>query len=248
MIKANAFLVVLVIPVLAAQAAGAERIWENDITIYTDGLSWNYTDAYSDASAQQYRHRVDASGNNDSFVSAWELYEMEKVARTTMKNNILAEFDVRVDNSSSGIELLDISAALSPALIGSVNDTGRIVNRYSTRYSFDVLLRGNRSLWLMGEPKSPVHISTVNITIISSGGISNVTISDSSLSGIAGASGEMRVELYGIQEKAAESHTPAIEEPKKDNAQWIKALVGSVVVLLLGVLGVLVYLIYARNR
>lgn len=247
MIKAKAVPVILVILVLATQAAGAERFWENDITVYPQGMSWNYTDAYSNASAQQYRHRVDASGDNDSFVSAWEMYEMEKVARATMKNNILAEFDVRIDNSSEGVELLDVSAVLSPALIGSVNDTGRFINRYGTTYRFDVPLLGNRSLWLMGEPGSPVHISTVNMTIISSDGISNVTLSEGSLSGIAGASGEMRLLLYGVQEKAEESPTPVPEEPEKDDSQWIKALAGAIAILLLVALGILVYLIYARN-
>lgn len=175
----------LVLLVLAAGAASAERIWVNNIAVGEYNLTWGYTEGFTDNDSMIYRINLDRGlGNNDSFINAWELLKIDKEMRGMLRGSIENEFDVRINNESSGIEMIDVDSTLSPAIIGNTNISEPIVNRYNVTYRWKDSLLNASSIWFLGQAKSPVTIimpSGVDITNTS--GMDNVTVNAAVISG-----------------------------------------------------------------
>ena len=103
--------------------AASQTQWINNITINEYNITWSYTESFSGSDSTGYRIRIDSGlGNNDSFVNAWELLKADKDVRKMLKSSIENEFDIRINNETSRIELNDIDSTLSPAIIGKTNN------------------------------------------------------------------------------------------------------------------------------
>src|SRR5659263_206406 len=104
--------------------ATSQTQWINNITVTEYNITWSYTERFSDMDSIVYKISIDSAlGNNDSFVNAWELLKADKEVRTSFKSSLENEFDIRINNETSGIELVDIDSTLSQATIGKINTT-----------------------------------------------------------------------------------------------------------------------------
>ena len=167
----------LVIIALSANIAVAEFQWTNNITVEEYGMVWSYNESFTDIDSILYRIGIDENiGNNDSFISAWEVLLADKEVRKNLKSAIDSEPDVRIDNSSKGIDVIEVDAVLSPEMIGKTMMVDTIVNRYNVTYSFKNSIMDATSIWFMGEPGSPVTIIIPQgIDVINVSGMNNVT-------------------------------------------------------------------------
>jgi len=192
---------VLVIP------ANASYDWDNSINIEMDSMTWGYTEKYSGDRSVFIKKYIDMEiGNNDSFVSAWELLkadvEMSRSFRKSIENNM----DVMIDNSSRNVILLEIESDLSSELIGVTDEQSSILNKYEVSYDFKIPLDESGSLiWFQGEPGTDVVIDLpAGMEMIYMNGIDNVSFSESPegtvISGKFGFSGEVFIE-YSIEEE-----------------------------------------------
>ena len=171
---------------LVTGSASAEYNWNNQIAIHPDGMEWQYTEKLSDLDSYVFKYDIDNSqGNNDHFVSTWELMKADKRMRERFRDAIESEMDVRIDNSSLGIEVLDIDASLSNNALGPVKSMTELTNTYRVTYSFPGgLLENGSTIWFLGEPGSLLSVNFPEGTqIISTKGIDNVSIGTSDLSG-----------------------------------------------------------------
>ncbi|MCG7848983.1 MAG: hypothetical protein MIO93_07370 [ANME-2 cluster archaeon] len=164
----------------------AEYEWTNHITIYNNGMQWQYTENISGMDSYVFKYNIDkGQGNKDDFVSAWELLKMDKHLRNKFRTSIEQKMDVKIDNSSYGIAILDIDASLSDRALGPDEALTNFTNTYQVRYGFEEGLFINGStLWLLGEPDSELSVKFPEGTqIISTSGIDNVSIYQWELSG-----------------------------------------------------------------
>ncbi len=164
----------------------AEYEWTNHITIYNNGMQWQYTENISGMDSYVFKYDIDKKqGNKDDFVSAWELLKMDKYLRNKFRTSIEQKMDVKIDNSSYGIEILDIDASLSDRALGPDESLTSMTNTYQVQYGFEEGLFINGStLWLLGEPDSELSVKFPEGTqIISTSGIDNVSIYQWELSG-----------------------------------------------------------------
>ncbi|MCD4841669.1 MAG: hypothetical protein K8R08_06655 [Methanosarcinales archaeon] len=178
---------------LVTGSASAECNWSNQITIHPDGMEWQYTEKLSDLDSYVFKYDIDnRQGNKDHFVSTWELMKGDKWMRERFRDAIEREMDVRIDNSSLGIEVLDIDASLSKNALGPVNSMTELTNTYRVTYSFPGgMLENGSTTWFLGEPGSLLSVNFPEGTqIISTKGIDNVSIRTSDLSGKFGAINE----------------------------------------------------------
>jgi len=178
---------------LVTGSASAEYNWSNQITIHVDGMEWQYTEKLSDLDSYVFKYDIDnRQGNKDHFVSTWELMKADKRMRERFRDAIESEMDVRIDNSSLGIEVLDIDASLSNNALGPVKSMTELTNTYRVTYSFPGgLLENGSTIWFLGEPGSLLSVNFPEGTqIISTKGIDNVSIRTSDLSGRFGAINE----------------------------------------------------------
>ena len=178
---------------LVTVSASAEYNWSNQVTIYSDGMEWQYTEQLSDMDSYVFKYDIDKKqGNKDHFVSTWELMKADKRMRERFRDSIEREMDVKIDNSSLGIKVLDIDASLSKNALGKVKGMTELTNTYQVTYSFPGGLPENGStIWLLGEPGSLLSVNFPEGTqIISTKGIDNVSIGTSYLSGRFGATNE----------------------------------------------------------
>ena len=178
---------------LVTVSASAEYNWSNQITIYSGGMEWQYTEELSDMDSYVFKYYIDdKQGNKDHFVSTWELMKADKHMRERFRDAIECEMDVKIDNSSLGIEVLDIDASLSKNVLGKVESTTELTNTYRVTYSFQGgLLENGSTIWLLGETGSLLSVNFPGDTqIISTRGIDNVSIRTSNLSGRFGAINE----------------------------------------------------------
>jgi hypothetical protein len=178
---------------LVTGIASAEYNWSNQITIHLNGMEWQYTEELSDMDSFVFKYDIDdKQGDKDHFVSAWELMKADKRMRESFRDAIEREMDVKIDNSSSGIEVLDIDALLSKNALGPVKSMTELTNIYRVTYSFPVgMLENGSTIWFLGEPGSLLSVSFPEGTqIISTKGIDNVSISTSYLSGRFGVINE----------------------------------------------------------
>lgn len=162
--------------------AAAEIQWINNITVNEYNITWGYTEIYTGMDSIGYKISIDIGiGNNDSFVNAWEVLKVDKEERKRFKNAIENELDVRINNETSGIELIDVDSSLSQAIIGNTHTQDTIENRYKVNYRLKESIYNASSIWFLGEPKSPVTIILPQgIDIVGTSGIDNETkITDS---------------------------------------------------------------------
>jgi len=157
--------------------ACAETGWINNITINEYNITWSYTETFSGLDSISYRINLDSNiGNNDSFINAWELLKADKDSRQKFKNSIENEFDIKINNETSGLELIDVDSSLSQAIIGKTHISDKIENRYMVTYRLKESIYNDSSIWFLGQPKSPVSIILPQgIDVLDISGIDNET-------------------------------------------------------------------------
>lgn len=139
--------------------ATAQTQWINNITINEYNITWSYTESFSGFNSISYKIGIDSGlGNNDSFVNAWELLKADKEIRRSFKSSIENELDIKINNETSGVELIDIDSSLSQATIGNINNTDIIINRFNVTYRLKDSIFNASSIWFLGEPESPVTV------------------------------------------------------------------------------------------
>ena len=142
-----------------ADLAGAQTQWINNITVNEYNVTWGYTEIYTGMDSIGYKISIDTGiGNNDSFVNAWEVLKADKEERKRFKSAIENELDIRINNETSGIEMIDVDSSLSQAIIGNTHIPDTIENRYNVNYRLKESIYNASSIWFLGEPKSPVTI------------------------------------------------------------------------------------------
>ncbi len=155
----------------------AERLWVNNITINEYNMSWNYTEIFTGIDSIIYRMNIDKElGNNDSFISAWELLNADKVMRKRLRSSIDSELDVRINNKTAGIEVAEIDSSLSPQIIGKTHLLDIIVNKYNAVYRFNDSILNASSIWFLGQAKTQVTIiMPAGVDVVNISGMDNVT-------------------------------------------------------------------------
>jgi len=152
-------LLAFVLIILSSSTAAAERVWANNIAIGEYDLTWSYAETFSGADSAAYRMSIDEEfGDNDGFIAAWELRKLDGEMRKRLRSSIESEFDVRIDNETKGIEVIDVDAALSTGIIGKTDLEDAVVNRYSVSYKFKNSILNASSIWFLGQARSPVTI------------------------------------------------------------------------------------------
>lgn len=171
------FIAFLVIA-LTAGAVEGEVLWANNITINESSMIWSYDETFTGVDSFGFRMNIDSGfGDNDSFVNAWEVLLADKALRKEFRSSIDKELDVRINNKTDGIYLVDVDASLSPDVLGKTHVFDTVVNRYTTSYRFGTSVLNAGTIWFLGEPATPVTIvmpQGVDVTNIS--GVSNATI------------------------------------------------------------------------
>jgi hypothetical protein len=169
--------VALVLVLLTVGAGAAESMWVNNITVGEHGMIWDYTESFSGNDSIMFRAYIDSEfGNNDSFVNAWELLNADKEIRKEFQSSIDKEFDVRINNESTRIQVIDIESTLSPGAIGRINSSDAIVNKYNVSYRWKDSIFNASSIWFLGQSNSPVTIILPpGIDVVNTSGINNLT-------------------------------------------------------------------------
>lgn len=220
--KGSKIVIIFLTFILLSQTASAYS-WDNEINVRSDSMDWKYTETYSGNRSVLFKILIDSEiGNDDDFVSAWELLKVDVRSRKTFFDSISKEIDVGINNSSDSISILSVESSLSPELVGPVISPRDIVNIYEVYYSFNGTLPSNGSMWFRGEPASNVTIilpESFNIT--GSHGIDNIIMdedSDFSISGTFGSKGRITVEFaenvsYAVEDGLPEPMTtPTVSE------------------------------------
>lgn len=245
--------VCFIISIIAAPA-GAESLWVNNISVSEYSISWNYTETFTDVDSIAYRIGIDREfGNNDSFVNSWEVLKADKELRKRFRESIDKEFDVRINNRTEGIELIDLDATMSTDLIGKTHSFDTIVNRYKVTYRLMDRIYNASSLWFLGQANTTVTIVMpvgINITNISGmENISEITTDHTEISGIFKPidteRGEITLNLtWNLPVKNEPENVTVTEPPKNEIKPMTENLSKLRVaeIILIGVL--LIFLIY----
>jgi len=190
--------------------ASAAYTWDNSINVQKDNMTWSYTEQYSGDRSIIFKKYVDIEfGNDDGFVAAWELLKADVSMSKTFRQSIEDNMDVKIDNSSKNVILLDVEADMSSELIGPTDEERDVVNEYKVSYNFKVPLDESGSvLWFQGEPQTDVAISLPEgMDVLSIDGIDNESVKESSkgtiIEGTFGFTGEVVIE-YSIAKKKSE--------------------------------------------
>jgi hypothetical protein len=155
----------------------AENRWVNNITVNEYNITWSYTETFMGKDSIAYRINLDSKiGNNDSFINAWELLKADKDSRKKFKDSMENEPDVRINNETSGIELIDVDSSLSQAIIGKTHIADTIENRYKVTYRLKESIFNHSSIRFLGRPGSPLSIILPEgIDVIGISGMDNET-------------------------------------------------------------------------
>ncbi len=174
--KLIAFLAILLIAATAG-AANAEQQWINNITVNEYNMTWGYTETYTGIDSVMFRTGIAFElGNNDSFITAWELLKLDQEMRSRLRSAIDNELDFRINNKTRGIAVIDIDSALSPGIIGNTSISEPIVNRYKVSYGWKDSIFNASTIWFLGEAGSPVTIELPpGIDVTNTSGMNNVT-------------------------------------------------------------------------
>lgn len=195
--------------------AASQTQWVNYITVNEYNITWSYTEDFSGFDSIDYKISIDSGlGNNDSFISAWELLKADKEVRKSFKSSIENELDIRINNETSGIELIDIDSSLSQATIGKINTTDTIINRFNITYRLKESIFNASSIWFLGEPDSPVTVVLpAGIDVKEFTGMNNSSINTGSFLEITGffkEKSQNRGEITLYLEKNASFVAPGI--------------------------------------
>lgn len=171
------FFLALVAIAMSAGAGSAGHLWINNITVNEYNMTWSYEETFTVTDSIAYRVSIDSGlGNNDSFVSAWELLNADRQMRKSLKSSIDKELDVRINNGTGGVEVLDVDSTLSPDAIGKTHYMDAIANRYNVTYRFKENILNASSIWFLGQANSPVTIvMPPGVDVINTSGINNIS-------------------------------------------------------------------------
>lgn len=183
----------LVLVLLTAGAGAAESQWVNNISVGEYSMTWDYTESFSGVDAIMFRAYIDREfGNNDSFVNAWESLKADKEIRKKFQSSIDEEFDVRINNESTGIQVADIDSTLSPGIIGNIHSADAVVNRYNVAYRWKDSIFNASSIWFLGQANSPVTIILPpGMDVTNTSGINNLTKKINTRTELAGVFSEV---------------------------------------------------------
>lgn len=172
------FLVAFLFIMITVGAVDASTGWVNNITVNEYGMTWTYNETFSGPDSIIFRMNIDTGfGDNDSFVNAWEVLLADKELRKEFRTSIEKELDVRINNETQGILLVDVDASLSQDLVGKTHIFDVIVNKYITTYRFDKSILDTKSIWFMGQSNTPVTmVMPQGVDVTNTSGIDNVTI------------------------------------------------------------------------
>ncbi|MDO8726443.1 MAG: hypothetical protein Q7J35_10285 [Candidatus Methanoperedens sp.] len=174
------FLAAFLLIMMTIGGVDGSTSWVNNITVNEYGMTWTYNETFSEADSIIYRMNIDSGfGDNDSFVNAWEVLIADKELRKDFRTSIEKELDVRINNETQGIYLVDVDAALSPELVGKTHIFDMIVNKYITTYRFDKSILTAGKIWFMGQPNTPVTIvMPQGVDVVNISGMDNFTINN----------------------------------------------------------------------
>jgi hypothetical protein len=213
LLKVGSFLALIVLLSVLVVPAGAAYGWDNSITLEKDGMTWDYTETYSGNRSVIFKKYVDMEfGNEDGFVSAWELLKADVSMSKAFRKSIEDNMDVRIDNSSENVVLLGVETDMSSELLGIADEESDIISKYEVSYDFKIPLDESGSvLWFQGEPKTDITINLPEgMEIVSIDGIESESVGEASrgtiIEGKLGLTGEAVIE-YSIPEEE-----PAVEE------------------------------------
>ncbi|MGB8218468.1 MAG: hypothetical protein WCE94_14320 [Candidatus Methanoperedens sp.] len=243
----------LILVLLSAGTAAAETRWVNSIIVGEYNMTWDYTESFSGNDAIMFRAYIDGEfGNNDSFVNAWELLNADKEIRKQFQSSIDKEFDVRINNESKGIQVVDIDSTLSPGIIGNIYSADAIVNRYNVTYRWKDSIFNASSIWFLGQSNSPVTIILPpGMDVVNTSGINNLTKkinTHTELAGffspVSGDRGEITIKFIknttsfaGPTVNATNVTNAAVTQPVKQVASTIRNIgilaAGFVIILLI---------------
>ena len=167
----------LVAIAMSAGTGSAAHLWANNITVNEYNMTWSYNETFTGADSIAYRMGIDLGlGNNDSFISAWELLKADQQMRKILKSAIDRELDIRINNRTDGAEVLDVDSTLSPDAIGNTHSMDAIVNRYNVTYRFKESTLNASSIWFLGQANSSVTIvMPAGVDVVNSSGMNNVS-------------------------------------------------------------------------
>lgn len=197
----NLLLFVVLFSMLSIPASAAYE-WDNSINVNADSMVWEYTETYSGDRSVIFKAFIDAEfGDNDRFVSAWELLKADVSTSESFQKSIEKNMDVKIDNSSKNVTLLRVESDMSTELIGPVGEEKDIINKYQTFYDFKTpLSESGSNMWFQGEPGTNVVIDLPSeMKLISVEGIDDKSIKESSkgtrISGQFGFTGELVIDF-----------------------------------------------------
>ncbi|MCX9025471.1 MAG: hypothetical protein OIN85_05175 [Candidatus Methanoperedens sp.] len=245
--------VALILVLLTAGAGAAETRWVNSITVGEHDMTWDYTESFSGNDSIMFRVYIDREfGNDDGFVNAWELLNADKEIRMQFQSSIDKEFDVRINNESTGIQVADIESTLSPGIIGNIHSADAVVNKYNVSYSWKDSIFNASSIWFLGQSNSPVTIFLPpGMDVVNTSGINNLTKKISThtelagfFSQVSGDRGEITINFIknttshaGPTLNAANVTNAAVTQPVKKVASTIRNIgilaAGFVIILLI---------------
>ncbi len=246
------FLLIFILIAMTAGTGSAEHLWINDIKVSEYNMTWNYNETFTGADSIAYRMNIDSGlGNNDSFIGAWELLKADREMRKDLRSSIDKELDVRINNQTSGIDVVEVDSGLSQETIGNTHSTDAIVNKYSVSYRFKDSILNAGSIWFQGQAKSPITIAMpAGVDVINISGMNNVSRNITDHVEVTGSFKEItkdrgEIILYPVKNSSYKipeinvSTPPAVNstEPLKDAVSTIRNLsiigAGTVIILLI---------------
>ncbi len=170
-------------------AVDGASLWENNISVNEYGMTWSYNETFTGMDSIAFRINIDtAFGDNDSFVNAWEVLRADKELRKEFRSLIDKELDVRINNETHGVEVMDVDAVMSPDLIGKTHLSDPVVNKYITAYRWKDSIFNASSIWFMGQANSPVTIvMPQGVDVVNISGMDNGTMSFTDHAEISGS-------------------------------------------------------------
>lgn len=183
--KISGIFISLILLFSVTDIVAAETGWVNNITVNEYNLTWSYIETFNGMDSIAYRINLDSKiGNNDSFINAWEVLKADKDSRKKFRDSIENEPDVRINNETSGIELIDVDSSLSQDIIGKTHIADKIENRYKVTYRLKESIYNDSSIWFLGQPESPISIILPQgIDVIGISGMDNETENINSITG-----------------------------------------------------------------
>jgi hypothetical protein len=153
-------LISLFLPIFLVEPSAAAVIPLNNITIEKSGMTWEYKEQAEDNEAISFRKFVDTqTGNNNSFVNAWEILKAEKTLRAKMEEVLRTKPDVKLNQSSCPVKYRDIDFSIPEEALGITEKNSTINNSARVTYVFERELGEATDILFMGTPDSNLTIS-----------------------------------------------------------------------------------------